>query len=144
VVIIDRAIRIAQTLPTPTSASAATTTCAGRMNAVALPTKPASAHVVGRARRTAREYSASRTVTAARTYDVFPKIRPTVLELKNGPGISGTGARIRHARNANRYARRDEVPAIRRTTVPVMAALRGARPGARRSSGRRGARPRGP
>ena len=71
-------MRIAQTLPTPTSAEQRrSTTWAGRIIAAALPAKTASAQVAGRRPSTARPYIASRTATAARPYSVIPKIMPT-------------------------------------------------------------------
>src|SRR3954452_10616914 len=47
---------------------------------------------------------------------------PTAHELKNGPGMTGTGARNAHATKPKRNAVRESVRAIRRTTVPVRAA----------------------
>ena len=114
-------MRIAQTLPTPTSASTAITTWAGRISATALPTKAASAHVAGRGPARPGRTCASRTATAARPYSVIPKSMPTANELKYGPD-DGTGARNRQARNPKRKAPRDVDPVIRRTIVPVSAA----------------------
>ena len=61
---------------------------------------------------------------------MIPKIKPPAQELKNGPGINGTGARKTYANNPNRNAPRDDDPVIRRTIVPVNAAA------ASKSSGR--------
>ena len=47
---------------------------------------------------------------------------PTAHELKCGPGMNGTGARNRQARNPKRKAPREDDPVIRRTIVPVRAA----------------------
>ena len=95
---------------------------AGRMKATALPTKQARGHVGLRAPRTATQYRANRTATAASPKTVIPKIRPAAHTLKNGPEISGMGASTRQARNPNRKAGRDAVPFRRRTSVPVIAA----------------------
>ena len=115
-------MRIVQTLPTPTIASTAITMWAGTISAAALPTKQANAQVGVRMPSTARLYIASRTATAASPYRVIPKINPTAHALKSAPGMNGTGARKRHARNPKRKAPRDAVPVIRLTTVPVSAA----------------------
>ena len=82
----DCPIRIAQTLPTPTSASSAITTWAGTISAAALPAKMRKRPGRRPTPSTVRPYIASRTATAARPYDVIPKIRPTAQELKCGQG----------------------------------------------------------
>ena len=77
--------------------------------------------------RTATQYRASRTATAPSPYSVIPKIMPTAQELKNGPGINGTGARNRHATKPK------STPA---ETRPLSGA-RGCRSGRPRPGGRR-------
>jgi hypothetical protein len=47
---------------------------------------------------------------------------PTAHELKNGPGMSGIGARKRHEKNPKKKAPREVVLDIRRTRVPVIVA----------------------
>ncbi len=101
----------------------------GRIIAAALPTKAATAQLAFRRLRTTRQYIASRTATAAKPYRVISKIRPTAHELKSFPGMNGTGARNRQARNPNRKAPRETDLVTCLTSVPVSAAAASSRSG---------------
>src|SRR6185369_10283628 len=92
------------------------------MNAIALEAKTTNGNVGLSDPIVARRYIANATATAPSPKTVIPEIRPEAHTLKNGPGISGTGARKRQTTNPKRNAGLDRVPFIRRTSVPVRAA----------------------